>query len=353
MRKVLPLFLFLFLSSLACAQDGDSHELTIGGIFQSRYAYTFNDDQENLSSFYLRRIRLDIRGHVYSERLTYRIRPEFARSPGLEDAWVNYEAGDGYQIRFGLVQIPFHWHRFISSTRHMFVERGVPSESFGFPAGRDFGFLIHGKNEAETIAYKAGIFDGAGYDSTMSNSDGNMISARVTLAGLGQLPNDESDVQHSPNPGLSFGLGLQAANKNQARQWDLDRSASGNNRAGWVTGTADVSLRWMGWSLVADGYLRQVSPEAADVDDYKGWAYLATAGYFILPKRLELAARYSSLRLDAEDPDTSEREMGFGLNIYHRGHDVKTSIQYLTQRDNAPAEFWLDGLFLVETQVLF
>ncbi|MEX0773098.1 MAG: porin [Balneolales bacterium] len=331
----------------------NAERLNTSGLLQSRYEYTFLKDYENLSSFYLRRIRLDFSGQLFGEQISYRIRPEFARTVGLEDAWINYAYNAQAQFRFGLVPVPFHWYRFISSSRHHFVERGVPSETFGFPSGRDFGLMFHGRNEKNSLSYQAGIFDGAGPDFTQSNSSGNVISGRLVAAVNGEVPEDETALEHFAEPNLSFGLGIQAANKNESRDWAIGRTALSNNRADWITGTSDISLRWMGLSVTADGFLRKVNPEAIDVDDYHGWAYMTSAGYFIKPQRLELVARYSDLRLDAEDPDTNESEMGIGLNIYHRDHDLKTRIQYLSQYDQGDIDFGQDAYFLVEVQLKF
>jgi phosphate-selective porin OprO and OprP len=349
--------LILLLYPVTATAQGVPGESTIaiGGWLQPRYEYSIRHGEENLSSFYMRRVRLDVRGQVIWPALTYRVMPELARTANLRDAWLNYAFSPAAQVRIGQFTVPFQWHRYIGAGRQHFAERGVPAETFGFPTGRDIGIMLHGQNPAGTLAYSLGIFDGLGRNTAVSNSDGHMASARLTWAAIGPLPREESDLARRDEPGLSFGLGIQGANKNEARAWDIGRSASTNRRADYVAGTADVSLRWMGFSLAADGYLRQVSPDDPAVDTYDGWGFMLSSGYFIMPQRLELVARYSELRIDSDAPETRGREIGAGLNIYHRGHDVKTRVQFLTNVAGVdpPAGFGRDGIFLVEFHIQF
>jgi phosphate-selective porin OprO and OprP len=345
------LFIFTCRPDTAAAQPVPAQStLGIGGWLQPRYEYTVRDGAENLSSFYMRRVRLDVRGQVFGPELTYRVMPEMARTAALRDAWLNYAFSPATQVRIGQFSVPFQWHRHIGAGRQHFAERGVPSETFGFPNGRDIGVMLHGQNAAATVAYGLGVFDGSGRNTERSNSDGHMASARVTWALMGPLPREEADLAHRDAPALSVGLGIQGANKNEARAWDL---AGINRRADFLAGTADVSLRWMGFSLAADAYLRRVTPDHPAVDPYDGHGFMVTGGYFVLPRRLEVVARYSALRLDADAPETRHRELGTGVNIYHRGHDVKTRIQYLTGHGHDPAAFGRDAMFLVEFHIGF
>jgi phosphate-selective porin OprO and OprP len=327
--------------------------ITIGGWLQPRYEYSIREDAENLSSFYLRRVRIDVRGQVVWPELTYRVMPELARTASLRDAWLNYAFSPAAQVRVGQFTVPFQWHRYVAARRQHFAERGVPSETFGFPTGRDLGIMLHGVNPAGTLAYALGVFDGFGQNMRLSNSDGHMASARLTWAALGPLPHEESDLTRREEPGLSVGLGIQGANKNEARLWALGLPPAANHRADYVAGTADLSLRWMGFSLVADGYLRHVDPETPLVDSYTGWGFMISSGFFVLPQLLEIVARYSELRLDADDPATRERELGAGINVYHRAHDVKTRVQLLTGHGDDPARFFRDAMVLVEFHIQF
>ncbi len=307
--------------------------LEITGWIQPRFEYRSRPDAEDTSSFLMRRVRLDFRGHVFDERITFRVMPELARTANLRDAWIDYEWNRAFQVRAGQFTVPFQWHRYVSPRRQHFAERGDPSETFGFPTGRDIGVMAHGRNEDNTFGYGVGVFDGAGRNVGISNSSGNMGSARVTWAALGELPREESDLGFSDQLQLSFLGGVQGAYRNEARDWDLGRSpAPGNTRADWVSSTAGVGLRYRGFSQVLDGYLRRVDPDSPAVDSYSGWAYMASTGYFVVPEKWELVGRWSQLRLDKDDRDTRQDELGLGVNWYVKGHDHKIRLNYFNGR---------------------
>jgi hypothetical protein len=330
--------------------EDDAFRLDIGGWVQPRYEFTRRSDAEDLSSFYMRRVRLDVRGHAITDRLTFRIMPELARTANLRDAWIDYAFSPQLQVRFGQFTAPFQWHRYVSPRRQHFAERGVPSEAFGFPTGRDIGLSLHGRNDEGTLAYAAGIFDGAGRNIQFSDSRGHMVSGRLTWAVRGEVPREESDLVNSEELDWSVGGGLQAANKNEARAWDLGFSPVGNDRADWVAGTIDTRLAYQGFSVAADGYIRRVDPDAPEIGSYTGWAYMLSAGYFIVPRKYEIVGRWSQLRLDRNLGATEETEWGLGFNIYHRGsHDWKTRINVLRHEFDARH----DTRFIVEHHLQF
>ncbi len=307
----------------------DDFGLKLNGRIQARYQYESPSDSEDLSSFYLRRVRLDFRGYVFERSLSFRIMPDLSGSPNLRDGWINYEFEPLLNIRAGQMTAPFQRQRSVSTTRQHFAERGLPSEAFGFPGGYDIGVMLHGAGRERKWTYAVGIFDGYGRNRKESNSAGNLLSARFARALLGRVASAESDLPRSPAPELTVGTGVQGATKNQVRNWALGRAD--DDRADFLAATADIYLAWMGFSAGFDYYLRRVWPEAAG--DYTGDGFLVTAGYVFPGSRLELVGRYSELSLDRKDNDTREKEIGGGLNIYLQGNNLKTRINYFRQED--------------------
>jgi hypothetical protein len=328
--------------------NGD-FRMTIGGRVNARYQFDDPVAGEHLSSFFLRRVRLDLRGHMVDPRLTFRIMPELTGTASLRHAWIDYAFDPALQVRVGQTATPFQWHRFVSSTRHHFAERSTPSETFGFPGGFDVGVLVHGHNAGNTFSYGVGLFDGAGRNVRESNSAGHMASTRLTWAATGVLPREESDLAHSEAAQVTFGIGLQGANRNEVRAWDLGRSAEDNRRADWVSGLADVSVRWRGFSGVLEGYLRRVSPDDPLVTSYTGRAHTLGVGHFVVPGRLEIVGRTSVVHLDRDDPATRERHWGGGVNVYHHGHLWKTHVQYL-RNDRVEG---VENVVLVQLHLMF
>ncbi len=209
--------------------------------------------------------------------------------------------------------------------------------------------MLHGTDAERRWSYGVHLFDGAGRNVRIGNSQGLIPSTRVAHALLGEVPREESDYAFSEEPALALGAGLQGAWRNEVRTWDLGRSPVGNERADFLATTVDSRFAWRGFSVAGDLYHRRVDPDDSAVDRYNGWAYMVSSGYFLVPQQHEIVARYSQLRLDRSDRDTREREWGLGWNIYHRGHDWKTRLNLL-RHDFADRH---DTTFLVEHHLQF
>ena len=82
------------------SSDG-RYRLNVGGRVQARYEYRSSAVDGDTSSFFLRRVRLDFRGHLGDERLTFRIMPELAGTATLRDGWINWAFDRALQVRVG------------------------------------------------------------------------------------------------------------------------------------------------------------------------------------------------------------------------------------------------------------
>jgi phosphate-selective porin OprO and OprP len=330
------------------AQSLLEQSIDLSGYVQIRYEYTMRPDTEDLSSFYVSRARLQFRGEALPG-LTFMIMPEFARTASMRDAWVDYRVADQLNFRAGQMTVPFQFYRYVTQRAHHFAERGVPSENFGIPDGRDIGVMIHGLNRARTMQYQVGFFDGSGRNTQRSNSAGHLASARLSAAALGTVPREESDFARSASPNLAFGFGVQGATRNEIRTWDLGRSNMGNSRADWLTGTADANFQLGGFSLTADGFLRRVNP--VDVEAYDGGGFTLSSGVF-LTSELEIVGRFSDLKLDFDSGATRQRELAGGVNWYIRDHGIKTRLQYFAIEPPGRG-FGSIGAMMLELQVSF
>jgi phosphate-selective porin OprO and OprP len=315
--------------SLTVATADGRIRVQMGGVIQPRFQFLDDPHGEGTNSFLMRRVRLDLRGSVLDERLIFQILPEFAGSgASVLDAWVEVRLAESARLRAGQFVVPFHWQRYVSAARQHLAERAPVSGEFGFAGAWDTGVALFGTNRGGSVAYGAGVFDGAGRNVGVGTSPGLMGSGRITWAVLGPLPREEPDLARSEALGLSLGGALQGAHRNEVRAWDLGRSAVGNGRADWRTATVDASLRRMGASVAGSAFLRRVDPADPGVESYTGRGYMVSAGYFVFPRHVELVARHSRLRLDTDDAGTRDREWGTGLNLYHAGHDLKTHLHY-------------------------
>ena len=101
-------------------------------------------------------------------------------------------------------------------------------------------------------------------------------------------------------------------------------------------------------------HYRNIDPmEATTFGEQNAKGYYLQGGYFIVPKKIEAAARYSYV--DPDNPiqitDNEKTELTLGLNYFLSGHSVKTGIAYsYLSTDNAAGDI-KDNV--VRTSVVF
>jgi hypothetical protein len=335
-------------SLLFTAPDGRA-SLQLGGRIQPRYEYERRENAANLSSFFIRRIRLDFRGHASTPDLTYRIIPELARTASLRDGYINYRRQAGLEIRFGQFSVPFGWERDVSSSRHQFVERSLANGEFEWKDGRDLGVMVHGKPH-ETLRYGIGLFGGEGQNVRRTTTDGHLFTTRITYAAQGEFPESEALVQPVPEQNLSFGLGLGYANKNAARDWHP--WSPGSQTAQVFTATADAHLQMNRFSNHLIGFYRDVDTRHG-APSYDGFGATLQAGYLILPDRL-----FGSIRFGYSEPNTGEtrgkeRELLLGFQLFQFGHNAKMHFE-VGRLQSHNDDTWLDAdIFRTQYQLLF
>ncbi len=292
--------------------------MTFEGRVQPRYEYERNPAEGNHSTFFLRRLRVDLRGHVYSPELTYRIMPEWSRTAGLRDGWANYRLHDAAQIRIGQYHPLFAWERDSSSIRHLFVERSSANNEFQWNDGRDLGVMLHGEL-SEQVRYAVGVFGGEGREVRRTRSDGNLYTARLTYTPIGAYPRTEALVTPVDGLNLAFGLGAGYNTKNTPRDdaWQ-DANVFGS--------TADAHLQINRWSVHSMGFYRDVDPRDG-LPSYDGSGLTLQAGYLFVPDLLLGSLRYSYSEPNTEQDFGKVREVIVGFQLYHFGHGSKVHIE--------------------------
>ncbi len=251
----------------------------------------------------------------------------------MRDIWLQYALGEHLGLRAGQFTVPFGLSRDIGGPNRLFTELSIAGNQFEVPAGRDTGIALLG-GAGDDSAWAIGVFDGRGRldqrDDRPSTS-GHLFSARGAWAPVGMVPRDNTTVGQAVERTVALGVGVQAANRNHLRDWSRGvEDTVDNQRADWVTTTADAVIKFGHTSLSLAAFRRDVSPDqTASYHDLGAELELAQS----LPMEgLEFAARHAVLRHDAgDDLGTDERwqrEWGAGLNWYHRGQRQKTQLMW-------------------------
>ena len=335
--------------------DDGRNAMTIRGRIQPRFEYESREAPElaDHASFFLRRTRLDFRGHVMDGKMTFRLMPELSRQANLRDAWANVNYSRALQVRIGQYQVPFQWDRdpHNSSNRHQFLERSRPGEEFQLADGRDIGVMVHGRN-AGTLSYGAGLFGGQGRNVRRSDSTGVLISGRAGFALAGDYPSTEALLRPLPRTNIAAGLGAYRAGRNTARDWH-PWSGPDTEQADVTSGTADLHFQRGVFSSHVSVFSRRVNPRDDVLESYSGEGYNAQAGVLLRPEKFFASVRYSETKPDRSRDEDRSREALLSLQWFHDGHFSKVVFEAGKIRDHSGSRWHDTDVLRVQYQFLF
>src|SRR3569833_183855 len=253
-----------------------SKALQLSGVVQSEYVGNAQAGTNN--AFSLHRARLDVKGDINSNWI-YEVYTEFAGTTKLLDAYTTYKIADFLKVSAGQYKIAFSLESLIGDSQLEFIDRtlvvnalaGRSGDVIGNQNGRDIGVWVSGNfakvNGHNLFDYTLALYNGAGYDVTADNNNRKDFAAR-----LGIHPVQNLVISGDIYRGLG-NYGTPAKNQTRNRY-----GVDGRYTIGGLALQAE-------YDHGTDGTVQR-----------DGW--YGQASYFVLPKHLQLAARY-----DTYDPN--------------------------------------------------
>lgn len=189
------------LKAQAAARDARLDRLPrLSGYVQAGYEWS-----DGSSSFFIKRVRLDLRGAL-ARTLDYRVQLEFASSPKIVDAYLHYkpfrqlnfklgeykipftiENTDYVPLKFELIEYPLALQRLMGFAEPIggrYVGGAMQGGETLKDTGRDMGLTLHGSffpcGERALLSYDVGVFNGAGINLRDNNRSKDVV-ARLTL----------------------------------------------------------------------------------------------------------------------------------------------------------------------------
>lgn len=171
----------------------------------SGYVQTGYEWSDGSSSFFIKRVRLDLRGAL-ARTLDYRVQLEFASSPKIVDAYLHYkpfrqlnfklgeykipftiENTDYVPLKFELIEYPLALQRLMGFAEPIggrYVGGAMQGGETLKDTGRDMGLTLHGSffpcGERALLSYDVGVLNGAGINLRDNNRSKDVV-ARLTL----------------------------------------------------------------------------------------------------------------------------------------------------------------------------
>ncbi|MGD0586612.1 MAG: porin [Oryzomonas sp.] len=340
---------------------------SIGGFMQLRYTFTDLDNADNKpgktvqdsSAFQLSRVKLYFNGYSLTPDLTYKLQLNITQgnvlSTGkeIEEAYVNYRLIDEAQIRFGQDKVPFARQFIISSSTQQFVDLSHVTNAFA--PGYDFGLTLNGKIADGLVTYNTGIFGGEGQGTVRATTD-TAVAARIAFNPLGDMKYVEADIDYSEKPLVSVAVNYfrdtvkfnDTTNLNlfSSTGWigigsPLMSAATKFGATERVTINSlgfDGAFKWRGFYGQAEYFFGQADGQTTN-HTLLAQGFYAQAGYFVIPKVLEVAGRYAYLDPNHDVTKDHWVESTGAVSWYIREHFLKIQTDYTNIHKQAALAF--------------
>lgn len=328
----------------------------IGGFLQLLYTFNDLDDANNsatktvqdASKFQMNRVKLYFNGYSLTPDLACKLQLNLTQanilSTGktIEEAYVNYRFANEAQLRFGQDKVPFALQFIISSSAQQFVD--LSHVATAFAPGYDFGLMLHGKVAGGFVTYAAGVFGGKGQGMVNGGND-NAIAARIAVNPMGDVKYVEADIDYSEKPLVSFGANYYTDTVKLSDTTNLNFFGSN----GWVGigsplmpttarfGTSekldiatlgfDGTFKWRGFSAQGEYFIGQADGQSSH-NTLRARGFYAQAGYFLITRQLEVAARYAYLDPNRDVARDHWVESAGAVSWYINKHNLKIQADY-------------------------
>jgi len=340
--------------------------MKINGRIQFRYSYEDRDnvhdtdEQQDDSSFRVRRARVKFSGKAY-KHFKYKIELALAstgtvdgsKAMELYDFYASWNKNRALSVQFGQWKVPWNRQRVVSSQNLQMIDRATSQDEFTMD--RQIGAMLHGKLFSKKFEYYAGAFNGNARNQSSNNNNEMLYIGRLSWnpfgaygKGIGEV---ESDVNFSEKPlaHLSAAIAYDGAADRErfsSTTIDLDAPVGTGITLKEVNKTsvvAEYGLKYRGFSTSAEAYWRRFDDIRANNINAVGSGviidrgFFVQGGYFIMPKKLELAGRYSLVDFDDERDEDAVREVALGVNWFINGtHDNKLQFNWIRQDNELP-----------------
>ena len=318
---------------------------SIATLLQTRYSFIDPDHSlgttRNKSSFDVTRARLIVSGTALNREFSYMLSTDFGSgvdsdanfglTPEVRDAYIDWKpCKDDVGIRMGAFKTAFSRQFNTDQQSMQFVDRSLVSEYFTI--GRENGAMAYGTLANGKISGSAGIFNGE--SSGEGPSSGGVDTRHTGVVSLRANPTgkmnvaEEGDIDFTQELATSVGVAYAHS--------DRDLAGFGKDNANLVN--VDANLKYEGLGLHAE-YFMNNTDVAGDTS-----GFYVQGGYYFVPKKWEIAARYGRTNCDSDAPgggisastlpvsscagNDNINEASGSLNYHFWRHNLKAQLGY-------------------------
>lgn len=293
---------------------------------------------ESISTFKIRRARVTFSGDLgkkWSFVSWLQNSTSSGQTPNTLYWWadVTYNPSPLFKLEMGSMQAPMDRFNQTSSATYLMIEGpltatqkdgiqdlSISRPAFGTPSS--LGIQISGKVKNRFI-YMLGVTNGSnptGNSEFTSNFNKRMSAgARLQYNILKDPGYSQSDLAWSESPALALGAGVSYNDQGGADAYAPTIYLRYN-----LQGSSDLAFKYKGLSLTFEWYGRiQYCSSLGTNTNFtlQDAGYYALAGYFLIPKKLEIGAE--SAQIFREGPHNDSQEFLGTVNWYILGNSIK------------------------------
>ena len=319
----------------------DRFSLKLNVRTQGQFKYEDQQDEKNTESFSVKRARLLAGGNMFYPWMEYFTQVTLeGSSTGLRDAYIEAAYYDWAKPRIGQYKVPFDREFLTSAFNLELIDRSIANNAFNL--GRDIGVQVSGGFLKDQLSYAVGMFNGSG--ANQSNQDQNfMYVGRMVYTPFGSFPYSEGALDTPDTPKLAVGAAGAYLPGLEPGERKTLAGPLGNTNIVPVNSdvyelTADLAFKYQNFFFQGGYYFRNIDPEKPTTyGSENAQGFFLQGGYFLVPKKFELAARYSWV--DPDNPnqtnDNEQQEYTGGLSYYMDGHNLKLQANYSLFRNES------------------
>jgi phosphate-selective porin len=336
-------------------QRGPEIKLVLGGFiqmnfedgdvsaFEGRFGETALKDR-----FRLRRARINLTGD-FAEQFDFKVEGDFGQSDGLNanrtafsatDIFINWHQYPWAQMKVGQWKAPFGLEQLTPDTTLLIAERSLPTGAI--TPDRQIGAQLWGKpfasiwpEQKDLLTYYAGIFNGNGRNVTVNDNNNFMYVGRLESTVFKNFFGKDSylklgaDILNSRDDegtNISPSLNLLVNDDGSLSPFVLPGA---DERTAW---SVDAWLKMGPFDLIGEFLQERVHPRSTNgppgFSKFTTDGFYVTGAYYLIPKKLQLAARWEHLNPGQKGNDGIS-SITAGLNYYIRGDDLKLMVDYI------------------------
>src|SRR3989337_2086707 len=333
---------------------------------RSQFLFFVEDEgDDTATSFDIRRLWISFRGNAFRPWFKYLLILEASGDVELLDYFMDAAKITAVVPRAGQYRVPFNREELTDPFNLQLVDNSIVNREFSL--GRHIGVGLGGVVN-RFITYSVGVFNSAGRNSINENSN-LLYVGRVMFTPTGEpryssinpfpvsgeYAYSQGSFGDSETPLIAISAaaaylpGFNASTTNPGNPIIQDRVlALGSDEGNIFQFSADLSVKYLIFSLEAEYDLRNINPDETGIDSALSQGVRVQSGVFLIPKLIEVAGRFAIIDLGNDFGDDKIWEITPGLSFYFlRDRNLKLQFDYSFIRD----EFIDDDINRVRAQL--